>query len=466
MACWTVPLHSTTRCVLDLPTGHTAFRDATDFLAKTHGLRAQEAGARLRLAATLTPTRSTDEERTLDVGEVDLPALGAFQGRVHPGRLASAVSMLNELDQHAEAAGKSPEFRKKLRRVTEQDLAGKMVATTPEEFGRYVSQRKKDLLAGLAPADGKFRPEHTELLYDVRRIGPVRGNRQAIEYVVIVDPECDEVLQTYLMSRTNPRGKDERDSAFDQQHRGHRRMVALRDALKFVVANPDRTGFRGASGAYANLLVMIDYPTLLAGVQREFENHLPEVSDAPRDAKLPQLTQPQPTDDRVLAFRQHPPSKTTHLDQILEDHNLDRLQPRISRGIYNSDIPPETLLILLCDISVIPVTLTGDRRVLSIGRAKREFPEHIRRAIQARDRGCAAPGCHIPAALCEIHHAKYWQDGGDTSTANGVLLCSHHHAAVHANALQILRVDGEFRFLLDPKIDPAQQPRVNYFFQV
>lgn len=71
----------------------------------------------------------------------------------------------------------------------------------------------------------------------------------------------------------------------------------------------------------------------------------------------------------------------------------------------------------------------------------------------------------MPASMCEVHHVEPWSRGGETSVDNGVLLCSHHHQTVHAGELKIMRVDGEFRFVLHPLIDPDQQPRMNYFFQ-
>src|SRR5699024_8080612 len=204
-----------------------------------------------------------------DVGTTHLPILSQFKGQVHPSKLSSALAMLNEVDKNAELAGKDAAFRTKLRRVTEKDLAEKIQHTTPEEFSRYVSQRKKDLLAALDPPDGNFSQAQTDAMYDIRRTGPVRGNKNAIGYEMVVDAECDEILQTYLMGRTNPRGKDDEDTEFDTRSRGHRKMVALCDALKFVTANLDKTGFRGASGAHTQMLVMIDYPTLLDGLRND-----------------------------------------------------------------------------------------------------------------------------------------------------------------------------------------------------
>jgi len=493
------------RHTLDLPQGKTAFRDANDLLAKTHGIRANEASARMRLAASMTPARASDPERQGEVGETHLPILGALQGRVNPSKLSSALAMIDEVDANAEAAGKDETYRAKLRRVMEQDLAEKIEHTTPEEFSRYVGQRKKDLLASIDPVDRQFTQRQTDAMYDVHRVGPVRGNKNAVEYRMITDAEGDELFQTLLTAATNPRGKDDDDAEFETRSRGHRRMHALRDALKFVLANFDKTGFRGASGAHTQMVVMTDYATLLEGLRDEFAELLPELQSQKRENLLQRLAQLMSDDDSNLEdtagdesylphltdampgaeieptnHREHkgtgvflvgdkllsvPPPKTTNVDEILDDKNLDRLQQRISQGVYTNYIPPDVIMRMRCDVGITPITLTGQRQVLSVGKQHRQFKDPIRRAIIARDRGCAVPGCHMPASMCEIHHIHEWARGGETSTDNGVMMCAHHHQAVHVNALQIMRVNGEFQFLLHPLIDPVQQPKKNYFYQ-
>jgi len=93
-----------------------------------------------------------------------------------------------------------------------------------------------------------------------------------------------------------------------------------------------------------------------------------------------------------------------------------------------------------------------DGRALSVGRKRRTIPIHIRRALEARDRGCRFPGCNRRDYLAG-HHAEHWAHGGETSEANLVLLCHHHHTLVpeggytirrHARArLSFRRPDGK-----------------------
>ena len=77
--------------------------------------------------------------------------------------------------------------------------------------------------------------------------------------------------------------------------------------------------------------------------------------------------------------------------------------------------------------------------VLYVGRELRTAPPRLRRALEARDRHCQAPGCRRHPRRCNAHHVRHWQDGGDTTIANCLLLCERHHRALHADQLTITR---------------------------
>ncbi len=78
------------------------------------------------------------------------------------------------------------------------------------------------------------------------------------------------------------------------------------------------------------------------------------------------------------------------------------------------------------------VRLGGPSLPLDIGYAE-TVPAGIRNAVILRDRKCRwAGGCDQPASACEVHHTKHKANGGNTSTADCVLLCSfHHQIAIH-----------------------------------
>jgi Domain of unknown function (DUF222)/HNH endonuclease len=69
---------------------------------------------------------------------------------------------------------------------------------------------------------------------------------------------------------------------------------------------------------------------------------------------------------------------------------------------------------------------------LDVGAATSTVPPHLRRAVIARDRHCAHPGCRQRPAACQVHHITPRSQGGQTALTNLILLCAFHHLiAVH-----------------------------------
>ena len=114
---------------------------------------------------------------------------------------------------------------------------------------------------------------------------------------------------------------------------------------------------------------------------------------------------------------------------------------------------------VLCDANVIPIVLGGRAEPLDIGRATRAIPTGIRRALIARDSGCAFPGCDRPPSWCDAHHVTHWSAGGPTALCNLCLLCSHHHDTVHHDGWDIQMTNGMPWFIPPPWIDPNRTPR-------
>jgi len=67
---------------------------------------------------------------------------------------------------------------------------------------------------------------------------------------------------------------------------------------------------------------------------------------------------------------------------------------------------------------------------LDVGAAVEIIPAHLRRAVIARDRCCAFPGCTQPPAGCDVHHIVPRAQGGPTKLSNLLLLCHFHHKVV------------------------------------
>jgi hypothetical protein len=81
--------------------------------------------------------------------------------------------------------------------------------------------------------------------------------------------------------------------------------------------------------------------------------------------------------------------------------------------------------------------------ILDVGYAD-TIPDAIRKAVIARDKGCAWPGgCDRRPAQCDVHHVKHKRHGGKTSSTDCVLLCQYHHD------ICIHRLGWEFELLPD-----------------
>jgi hypothetical protein len=117
-------------------------------------------------------------------------------------------------------------------------------------------------------------------------------------------------------------------------------------------------------------------------------------------------------------------------------------------------IHPETARRIACDAvrTVVTVAPPADAsewtairpRVmpLSVGRATRIIPPHIRTALRLRDQGCRFPGCDRPPGWTDGHHIIHWPDGGPTELDNLVSLCRPHHRRVHEQGWRIHIADG------------------------
>ena len=125
-------------------------------------------------------------------------------------------------------------------------------------------------------------------------------------------------------------------------------------------------------------------------------------------------------------------------------------------------VSAETSARLSCDCCVTTIEEDAMGEPLNIGRRSRTIPPPMRRALQARDGGCRFPGCNRHK-FCDGHHIKHWQDGGETSLDNLVLLCRHHHRLVHEGGFDCRESHGEVYFVdrrerrLEDYVPPASK---------
>ncbi len=112
---------------------------------------------------------------------------------------------------------------------------------------------------------------------------------------------------------------------------------------------------------------------------------------------------------------------------------------------------------LACDCSTVEMTRGSDGSVLDVGRKRRRPPTALRRALDARDRGCRFPGCG--SRYCQSHHIVHWTRGGPTALENLALLCRRHHRFVHEGGWR-MALDGADRTVRFIRPDGRELPPV------
>jgi hypothetical protein len=147
-----------------------------------------------------------------------------------------------------------------------------------------------------------------------------------------------------------------------------------------------------------------------------------------------------------------------HINVLIRLEDLEN-RARAACLDFGGTVTPESLRVLCCDAAVIPIVMDGAGQPLDVGRIKRTIPDGLRRAVAARDRGCAHPGCGRPASWCEVHHVREWENGGETKLSNLVMLCRVHHRQIHSSDWVVRIRDGLPEFIPPPWIDPDQRPR-------
>jgi hypothetical protein len=108
-------------------------------------------------------------------------------------------------------------------------------------------------------------------------------------------------------------------------------------------------------------------------------------------------------------------------------------------------------VLALCCGAQIGAIRWRDGLPLGVGRTMRTEPPGLRRALEARDRGCRWPGCGALATWATAHHITPWQHGGATSLDDLALFCHvHHHHFIHMLGWQITGSPNGTLYLTHP----------------
>jgi len=103
----------------------------------------------------------------------------------------------------------------------------------------------------------------------------------------------------------------------------------------------------------------------------------------------------------------------------------------VDTGGERDIVPIETVRRLACDCNLHRYIADPAGYTIDYGRRRRLVSDIQFDLLLIRDHGCRWPGCAIPAAGCDAHHAEHWLDGGETEPDNLILLCWYHHHLLH-----------------------------------
>ncbi|VXB69846.1 HNH endonuclease signature motif containing protein [Citricoccus sp. K5] len=434
------------RRLLGLPQGKTAFRDATDYLKLALRIDGTEARRRTRWAASLRPTRAL-------TGESLPPALPLLSAAVHEGKLDRAAvdvitTALDNVRQMARRVEADPQTVSDLLDDGEERLVAQAESVDPGTLRKVAAHWLRWVEAAVDPDGSEPNDATLPQLQGLIRKGERNGLHQ---WLLAVNDEQNEYLLTVANAATNPRAS----------YRG-----------------PSMEGAEGSAAGSEGLDQL-----LTAEVQSEEDGSLTAVTAVdPRSTQQKQLDGLMACIAGGLAMIESDQLPSTggtrpQVSVLIDFHTLlgdlqkagtvtaeDLLQFE-SSATFTGPIHPGTIRAMACDADILPVVLGSSGEVLDVGRAQRLFPARLRQAVAARDGGCAAPGCWIPAPWCDVHHVEHWEHGGPTSVDNGVLLCNHHHHAVHAGAWDIDMDSGRPWFIPAPYLDPRRQPQRNRFWR-
>ncbi|OBJ40031.1 HNH endonuclease [Mycolicibacterium mucogenicum] len=131
--------------------------------------------------------------------------------------------------------------------------------------------------------------------------------------------------------------------------------------------------------------------------------------------------------------------------------------PDLATLEFIGSISTLTLDRLTCDTTVTTMIVDGEQVPLDMGREKRLFPAHLRKALYLRDQCCIK--CGAPPGRTHAHHIIHWTHHGETSLANGCLLCPACHANIHHDGWDVVMGLDKHPWLIPPAtVDPHRKP--------
>ncbi|MGO1182381.1 MAG: DUF222 domain-containing protein [Micrococcaceae bacterium] len=424
--------------LLGIPEGRDGYRGADHLLQDTVNISSGEARRRTQTAQHFQPHRPPATDGTESESDTAgtqgrlarlFPLLTAayHEARIGQAHLHQLVYAVNAIDRQARICGHLRSEAESRYRTQDAELTDKALTTSFAEFQRYLYAWRSAVLTDLAPDAADPDEERIHARRGLNYTG-VEGGLKV--WTLGTDNEGHELLSCIRGAANNPRQRvddttldptlliDDDDDDADRIHDGRTPTQRAHDGLMAVLS---------------------------AGLQLK-DNGLPDQGGA-----RPQI---------IVTAGLTALLKIAHTSGLLPGtFNTELLTGGSTRDLlisagYTGPTGAGMLRRLVCTAEITTAVLGAEGEVLDVASSRRQFSLKQRRALAARDGGCAAPGCTFPAAWCDSHHVQEWSEGGPTTVENGVLLCNHHHRSLHLGMWVIEMHDGVPWFTPTAKLRP------------
>ncbi|MFG1905054.1 DUF222 domain-containing protein [Kribbella sp. NPDC048928] len=345
--------------------------------------------------------------------------------RVSPAQAAAIIGVLDQVPDTVPLDNLA---------VAEQELIGLAATHTPAEL-----RRAGRLIRDRLDPDG---PEPNEKDAYTRERLTLKPADRGLTFEGYLANENAELFRTLIHANSRPHKTT--DGEPDPRPLTKRQADALTALLNTPSQTP--TAQRPTTKQNAEDTNSAEQPDLMADV-RDAEGPDLEAAADTRGSTVPEVVPghgPKPHISITIDFNDLA-SATTDATGAL---------------IFGDNLSAATVRRLACDAEVLPIVLGSKSQPLDVGTTQRLVTRHMRRVLNARDKGCVV--CGAPPSHCEAHHIIHWADGGITAVSNLALLCKRHHIDLHSGHWQIRILNGTVQVTRPTWSTPTQIPPNKY----
>ncbi|TCC19912.1 HNH endonuclease signature motif containing protein [Kribbella sindirgiensis] len=377
-------------------------RDAVELLAVRHRRDRADVSREVRLARALPKYGAVSD------GLVG----GASAGEVRVLRVAQAAAIVAALER---VRARVP--------VEDLDVAEEQLVSLADHLPPADLRKAAKEISDLLDADG---PEPDEKQAYERESLTLMNAENGVKFIGYLANENAELLRSLTFEGARPHKTV--DGELDPRPRDKRQADALTTALTIAAAATD-AGFTSSARSGES-------------VERESAAGDPVVEAAggwvPGFGAKANITVTIDLED---------------LKRATADATDDLVSARVTGDlVYGDALSAAAIRRLACDAKVIPLVLGSNSAPLDVGRSVRLVTRAMRRALNARDKGCVV--CGAPPVMCDAHHLQSWIDGGATAIHNLALLCRRHHRALHDGHWTITITNGKVHVSRPTWADP------------